>query len=125
MQRGVVISDVLRAQLRARGWTQKELAERSDITREDINGFCNGKRVGEERLKRLADALGMQVADLRAAAQDGRDASEPPDLDGLLVSLEAHTDEPLSMVAVVLRLLARRLELVERQVALRDQRARA
>jgi transcriptional regulator with XRE-family HTH domain len=49
------------------GLTQEELARRTGIQRTDINAFAKGKReVGPDRLRRLADALGVTIFDLGA-----------------------------------------------------------
>jgi len=116
VQRGVNVSDVLKAQLKARNWTQQELADRTGIARSDINAFCNGKSVGDQRLRRIATALRMSADDLRAAGAMEESDQPPPDIDLLLAQVEGAPDEPVAMVAIALRLLVRRLELVERQL---------
>lgn len=124
VQRGVNIGDVLRAQLKARGWTQKQLGEKAKIGREDINAICGGKRVGEARLIRIARALGMEPEALHAAAAPEDDELVPVvDLDRLLAQVEEE-DGAVAVVARGLRLLTRRLELAERQLVREGQLAR-
>ena len=122
VQRGVDISGVLPALLKARGWTQKRLGDETGIGREDVNAICNGKTVGEKRLGRIAMALRMEADDIRAAASTEED-DPPSDLDRLLVEVEESDTGPLVLVATALRLLTRRLELVERQLARGVQQA--
>lgn len=119
MQRGVFLQAVLPALLTARGWSQKKLGELADIPREDVNKICSGSlAVGGVRLARIATALGMHLDDLRAAASTEAAAdSSPGDLTDLLAELEDTAERPVAMVARALALLARRLELVERQQA--------
>lgn len=120
VQRGVNLSGVLPALLSARDWTHEKLGAEASIARTDITAFCNGKRVGEVRLARIAKALNMRPDDLRQAASTPDDDERRHDLDDLLERLqaEADPDTPMSWVAEALVLLTRRLALAERQLAL-------
>lgn len=119
VQRGVFLGDVLPALLKARGLSQKKFGDKAGIPREDINNICRGKlSVGAVRLERIATALGVDPEDLRAAASTEDAADSPPiDLAHLLAELEDEAEGPVALVARALVLLARRLELVERQQA--------
>jgi transcriptional regulator with XRE-family HTH domain len=59
---------VLREARRAHGWTQEQLARRSDVTMNTISRLERGERGQAERdtLRRLARALGVPMVDLIA-----------------------------------------------------------
>lgn len=47
-----------------RGMKQKDLAEKSGITRATICAICGGKNCSEDTARKIAEALGVTVDDL-------------------------------------------------------------
>lgn len=63
MKRGHDASVVLNGLLKARGWTQEEVAEKANIGRSTITGYCTGSRsLGEKNAEKIARALGVEVS---------------------------------------------------------------
>lgn len=103
-----LIGGRIRELRKARGWTQRELAERMKGHAEgkDISRWENGKHVPEQpNLKALADALETTIADLRAGPLKDRAKPRAGDLAQLnpdvseLMALEAKVDRVLDQVA--------------------------
>ena len=119
MQRGIYLSGILPALLKARELTQDEFATKVGMSRVDVNGICKGRvRVGDARLRRIAHGLEMESDDLRAAASD-EDEQPPGDVAALLKELRAAAPEgPMAAAVEILALLERRLALAERQLGI-------
>jgi len=59
-------ADRLRGILRAKSWTQKQLADRLDVERATVNRWANGHNVPDEpQMERLAATLGVTAEHLR------------------------------------------------------------
>lgn len=53
------------------GWSQKKLAEESGVSRDSISNYETGQRdAWPATAKKLADALGVEIADLREPARE-------------------------------------------------------
>ena len=119
VQRGIYLSGILPALLKARELTQDEFATKVGMSRVDVNGICKGRvRVGDARLRRVARGLEMEPDDLRAAASD-EDEQPPGDVAALLKELRAAAPEgPMASAVEILALLERRLALAERQLGI-------
>jgi len=73
------------------GWSQKKLAEESGVSRDSISNYETGHRdAWPATAKKLADALGVEIADLREPSRDPPAGLEIPKLLGLDVALRRH-----------------------------------
>ncbi len=74
----------LREQRELRGWTQKDLAHESGVSTRSIAGYEAGAGVRPNTARKLAEALGVEVADLVVTASGKGDApsSLQPPLNG-------------------------------------------
>lgn len=56
--------NLLRAVITVRGMEQKDLAERSGISRATINAICNGKSCSLDTACKIAEALDVDLQDI-------------------------------------------------------------
>ena len=62
-----------------RGWSQSKLAEESDVSRDGISNYETGHREAwPSTAKKLADALGVEISDLVARAEELVPLGEAP-----------------------------------------------
>lgn len=103
---GVNLKATLPGLLTERGMTQAELAEKTGITRTDINAFARGRtEAGRDRLARIADALEVSLVDLGAAEEED-DTPVRASILGRLEELAATVADVLENQEMGLRLLA-------------------
>ena len=70
--REVLASNIVRLR-QARGWSQERLAEECGLHRTYIGDVERGNRnIGVDNVERVADALGVSVADLLTSHRDRR-----------------------------------------------------
>ncbi len=76
----------LREQRELRGWTQKDLAHESDVSVRSIAGYETGAGVRPNTARKLAEALGVEVADLvvMASGKEEAPSSLQSPLDGFV-----------------------------------------
>lgn len=56
------VRQAIKQQLKARGWSQNELAKRSSVPQPTINRYLAGKRdITSEPLGRIMDAMDMRI----------------------------------------------------------------
>jgi transcriptional regulator with XRE-family HTH domain len=67
-----------------RGWSQSKLAEESDVSRDGISNYETGHREAwPSTARKLADALGVEISDLVARAEELVPLGEAPPETGL------------------------------------------
>ena len=96
-----------------RGWTQRELAERAQISVTFLSEVENGKRnVSSEVLLRVADALGASLDYLMRGEDDSGDATAPVEIPAALAGAAQEHGWPFSETVALLHayraVLARR-----------------
>ena len=115
MERGVDVSDILRALLRERGWRQEDLAEATGISRSTINGYCTGRLgLGGLNAQKVADAFGITLAELGQPEPAGWRQRLEADVQALSQALEQALEAN--------RLLEERVATVEKTLADREVR---
>lgn len=105
---------------------QDMVAAITGIRRGTINGYCTGRLgLGSKNGPRVAAALDLTWADLQREVEGADERSDRDETGVLLERLEAMSpDDPfLRGVGEALRLLARRLDVAEKQAALPNRRA--
>jgi transcriptional regulator with XRE-family HTH domain len=118
---GVNLAGTLPALLRARGWTQEQLADATGIRRTDVNALAKGRiEAGPARLSRIAAALEVSVLELGAPIEQA-DAKGTALLDRL-EALEAREPAELVKIRRDLNAAIRRIQALERQAPPKDQR---
>lgn len=64
----MTLAQQIRSAREKRGWTQEQLAVHADVSRSTVQNLENGRRQPHRAsLRRIADALGVDVADLSSA----------------------------------------------------------
>lgn len=97
------LAERIRSARENRGWTQEQLAVHADVSRSTIQNLENNRRQPHRgSLRRIADALGIGVDDLRAE-------SERLDAEEIRAALETamELEDPREMRAALEELLAR------------------
>lgn len=99
------------AQLRQdRGWTQKELADKAEITQNHVSRIEKDRmKPRRATMKGLAEAFGIRVEDLEALAEvpdsniEERLAKDDPDLAALISQIPLLSEEQKEALRVTLR----------------------
>ena len=93
----------------AKGWRQNDLASKADIGRDAISLYVNGKVLpGDDKLKKLAEALECDVSALRSTATPRAPFSLVQNaVNPHICNLVVNTEVPFAMMPEFMSLMAR------------------
>jgi transcriptional regulator with XRE-family HTH domain len=104
------LSDMLRRERRARGWTQRELADLCKVRTQTVSAWERGHAPQQRFFGIIADFLGLDGKEAVEAVLSGNHANVTPTSGGTRDPSSGRTDKQDRVLDVVLSLLERQSE---------------